>query len=613
MRSFLCGCLLALGSVCASAQDTGTDPSLVVNRYVQHFVVEPDGAYILTIDNARTIREPRAVQEHAQYTITYNSTLDEVLEVRAATHKQDGRVVPVQPEHIRDQQEAASADAPMFQDTRVKVVVFPDVEVGDRMEVHYVLRRRSALFPGQFEDLSASAFYANPDFHLIYDMPASLPLHADAVGFEEVPDQSPPGRRRYHWHYVPGPNQRIEAQSVSYLDYGKRLAVSTFGSYADFAKAYDARARAAAVPDEAIAALARALTTKLDEPRSKALALSEWVRKNIRYVAVYVGAGGVVPHDAATVLRNRYGDCKDHASLLVALLAAAGIDATPALVNSGNAYKLPSAPTLGVFNHVITYVPALNLYLDPTADSIAAGFLPAAVRGKPVLLTRSGQLASTPYAQPERTRTLARFGIERDGRSRFSVTKTSEGAIAEAYRSAVRASRPSERELFVERMLQGLGQKGVGSVDVGAVDGGGSRYTLRFTGESENFAYLPGPVGIASSFNFWGGLGEAVMSLAQEKERRQDFVCPPLEAEDETRFELPRGVRVLALPPPLRVQDANLRYRSSTRKEGNAVVVKRQIAFRHAGLVCTPQEFRRLRPLVDRMIRDLKSQVILQG
>ena len=32
-----------------------------------------------------------------------------------------------------------------------------------------------------------------------------------------------PGRLRYQWQYVAGPNERIEAQSVSYLDYGKRL------------------------------------------------------------------------------------------------------------------------------------------------------------------------------------------------------------------------------------------------------------------------------------------------------------------------------------------------------------------------------------------------------
>lgn len=46
-------------------------------------------------------------------------------------------------------------------------------------------------------------------------------------------------------------------------------------------------------------------------------------------MAVYVGAGGVVPHAAQTVLDNRYGDCKDHVALLEALLGAAGIKSTP--------------------------------------------------------------------------------------------------------------------------------------------------------------------------------------------------------------------------------------------------------------------------------------------
>ncbi|MGZ3181135.1 MAG: DUF3857 domain-containing transglutaminase family protein [Telluria sp.] len=613
MRVFLFGCLLALASTCVRAQDTGTDPSQVVDRYVQHFVVDQDGSYTVTVDNVRTLRQPRAVQEHGQYTFTYNSTLDEVLEVSGATRKKDGRVLPLQPQHVHDQQEAASADAPMFQDTHVKTVVFPDVEVGDQLAVHYVVRRRVPLFPGQFEDISASAFYANPEFHLIYDMPASMPLHADAVGFEAVPEPAPPGRRIYHWHYVPGPNQRIESQSVSYLDYGKRLAVSTFPDYAAFARAYEERARDKAQPDGAIRRLAQDATAGLAEPRAQALALSDWVRKNVRYVGVYVGPGGVVPHAAAMVLENRYGDCKDHASLLVALLSAAGIEATPALVNSGNAYKLPSVPTLGVFNHAITYVPSLDLYLDPTAEGVLAGYLPKSVLGKPVLLTATGTLAHTPAAQAARMRTFTRFGIGRDGRSSFSVTKTTEGAIAEAYRSAVREARQSDRELFVQRMLQGLGQKGVGHVDPGAVDVEGNEYTVRFFGESENFAYLPGPVGIASSFNFWGGLGDTVMAFAQEKERRQDFVCPAVEAEDETRFDLPRGVRVIALPSPVTLSGGDLHYRSVTRREGNAVIVKRAIRFRHDGIVCTPQDFKRMQPLVDRMIRDLKSQVIVQG
>ncbi len=69
--------------------------------------------------------------------------------------------------------------------------------------------------------------------------------------------------------------------------------------------------------------------------------LSDWVRKNIRYVAVYVGAGGVVPHSAQAVLDNRYGDCKDHVALLEALLKAVAIESSPALINAGNAYVLP--------------------------------------------------------------------------------------------------------------------------------------------------------------------------------------------------------------------------------------------------------------------------------
>ena len=275
----------------------------------------------------------------------------------------------MQPEQIKDQQEAASSDAPMFQDTRLKIVVFPEVAVGDKLAVHYVIRRNTPLFPGQFEDLSSSQFYLNRQFQLIYDMPASMPLYADADGFAPMAAASAPGRKVYQWQYENGDNARIEADSVSYLDYGKRLAVSTFADYPAFARAYDARARDKAEANPAIAALALDLTRELTEPRAKALALADWVRKNIRYVGVYIGAGGVVPHAAATVLENRYGDCKDHASLLEALLAAVGIDSSGALINSGNAYRLPKIPTLGVFNHVITYVPSLDLYLDSTAET----------------------------------------------------------------------------------------------------------------------------------------------------------------------------------------------------------------------------------------------------
>ena len=609
--ALLC-CLIAIQSA-AGAADTGTDPSLVIEKYIQHFVVNPDGSYTLTVENVKSIAEQRAVQAHGQYYISYNTTLDEVDSVEAYTEKPDGRRVKVQAGQIKDQQEAVSSDAPMFQDTRLKIVVFPEVAVGDKLAVRYVIKRITPLFPGHFEDLSSSQFYVNRQFQLIYDMPESMPLYADAVGFAPMDAASPPGRKRYQWQYMGGDNARIEADSVSYLDYGKRLAVSTFADYPAFARAYDARARDNGLVNPAIAALALDLTRELDEPRAKALALADWVRRNIRYVGVYIGAGGVVPHPAATVLANRYGDCKDHASLLEALLAAIGIDSSGALINSGNAYRLPRIPTLGVFNHVITYVPSLDLYLDSTAETIAAGYLPSSDLGKPVLLTSNGKMAVTPSTQVEKTRTVTWFGVKQNGHSSFSVSKLSAGAIAEPFRQAVRDTKPADRDQFVQRMLQGLGQKGVGVFDAGKLDGSGDEYRMSFSGTSENFIDLPGPTGLATSFNFWGGLGETVASFSQERERSQDFVCPGIDAEDVTGFEFPKSVRIIALPKPLALRDANFTYAANYKRKGNTVVVKRQLRFSHDGVVCTPAEYQRMQPLVERIMRDLKSQLIVQA
>ncbi|WP_296945392.1 DUF3857 and transglutaminase domain-containing protein [uncultured Massilia sp.] len=607
--------VLALAAACGRvlARDTGTDPAVVVDRHVRHYVVEPDGAYQLTVDDARTIVEARAIQAHGQYAIVYNQTLDEIVSIAAYTHKPDGRRVAVRPDQIRDQQEPASADAPLFQDTRVKVVVFPDVAVGDQLAVRYVLRRATPLFPGHFEDLSSAPFHLHRDFLLVYDMPPSMALHADAVGFVPVPGAGPPGKRRYQWRYVNGDNARIEADAVSYLDYGKRLAVSTFPDYPAFAAAFRQGAAGKAAPSPAIAALARQLSAGLPDTRARVLALSDWIRRNIRYVAVYVGPGGVVPHPASAVLDNRYGDCKDHAGLLEAMLASIGIDSTAALVNSGNAYRLPDAPTLGVFNHMITYVPALDLFLDPTAEAVAAGYLPATVLGKPVLLLKTGGFAMTPMTQPQKVRALATVEIGKDGRGSFRVSRTMSGAIAEPFRKAVRATRPFEREQFVQRMLQGMGQKGSGMFDAGLVDGSGDDYSMSVSGTGAGFVDLPGPSALATTYGAWSVVGDAVDGMLQERERRQDYVCPALDTEDETRLRLPKGVRILALPASMGVFDGGIFYRASYARRGSAVLVKRRLTFRHGRATCTPADHRAMRPALERILRDLRSQIVVSG
>jgi hypothetical protein len=97
-----------------------------------------------------------------------------------------------------------------------------------------------------------------------------------------------------------------------------------------------------------------------------------------------------MPHTAQDVLRARYGDCKDHTTLLQALLAAKGILSGTVLVNSNSRYSLPSvASPLAVFNHAITYVPEFDVYLDSTAGVARFGTLPFNEEGKRALLYAS--------------------------------------------------------------------------------------------------------------------------------------------------------------------------------------------------------------------------------
>ena len=86
-----------------------------------------------------------------------------------------------------------------------------------------------------------------------------------------------------------------------------------------------------------------------------------------------------------------------------ALLAAKGIASEAALINFGNAYKLPEPPTMVALNHVMLYLPEFDAYDDPTANSSAFGVLAAQTYDKPVVrVGASGAiLARTPPMRPQ--------------------------------------------------------------------------------------------------------------------------------------------------------------------------------------------------------------------
>jgi hypothetical protein len=105
------------------------------------------------------------------------------------------------------------------------------------------------------------------------------------------------------------------------------------------------------------------------------------LHRNVRYTGVEFGESSLVPQFPSETLKRKYGDCKDKAALLVAMLRSAGIPANLALLDSGPGRDIDTdLPGMGMFNHAIVYVPASGpdseLWIDATAQYSQMGTLP---------------------------------------------------------------------------------------------------------------------------------------------------------------------------------------------------------------------------------------------
>ena len=407
-----------------------------------------------TTDRTESVRidTDKGVKEQGQVSLRYSNTLQDLDIVKAYTTTREGKRIDVTSDAIRSQQSPESAGAPIFDDDRVKTIVFPGVEAG--ATVTYEIRRtqKKALFPGY---ISASySFRDNKAFNsarVTIHAPATTKLYVDVVAMNGglvTADEG--GRQTWQWSISDVPAQAPETASPDRSDRSPRVVITSFPNYEAVGAAYLERARPQAAITPAIQALADQITSGMADRRTQAEALYRWVSTNIRYVAIYLGFGEVVPHSAQAIMDARYGDCKDHATLLEALLSAKGIKSSPVLVNASGRYWLPTAADpLAVFDHAISYLPDFKLYVDSTARVAMFGTLPLQERGKRALIADDGTgravLVTLPLSNPESDRVNVQTRITLDdlGNAKGTSIVTNAGAFDLIARS-IFASLPPE-------------------------------------------------------------------------------------------------------------------------------------------------------------------------
>jgi hypothetical protein len=234
------------------------------------------------------------------------------------------------------------------------------------------------------------------------------------------------------------------------------LAVgSTEGSWKSEVVDYMARIRDKMTCDEKTRTFALEKTAGLKTDAEKARALAEAVQKNVRYIAIEFGRRGIIPTSPGETLANGYGDCKDGATLLKALLGVCGIDSRLALVRpEGWIYK--ETPSLDQFTHVIVHVPSLNAFIDPSDKYLD----PLAVTPLAMLSTEALALdAEHPdFIRGSMGSTGNKFEIERRvtvGASDIVVDEVVKmsGYAAGAFRGAFAAGPASNRKAEFEKFL----------------------------------------------------------------------------------------------------------------------------------------------------------------
>ncbi|CAB3766014.1 DUF3857 domain-containing transglutaminase family protein [Paraburkholderia solisilvae] len=585
----------------------------------QTFTVNADGSYTKLDDITLRVNTEAGVARVAQHYIWFNRNMASVDVFDAYTVGADGVRHDVRPEQIHDVQEARSFDAPTFQDILEKVIVFPAVEPGALIHLKYRKTQRVPIVPGYFSDFTPPDLAPTHHFRLIYDLPADMPLYADARGFTAVPPvsygQGETRRTRYEFRYDKARFGRLEYGSISYISYGDRLMVSTFRDYAAFAATYEASAADPSASDPAIVRLARTLTEADSAPHDKAKTLYDWVRKNIRYVAVNIGRGAVVPHHAADILALRYGDCKDHVALYGALLDAVGIRNEPALINSGTVYSLPSVPGFGVLNHVITWLPDLQQYADSTAPNVEFGYLPSTDMDRPTVLVEQRVLGHTPATATTARHSDLTITVAPDGSASFVYRLQATGWGAEQGRAMLRLQTPAQREEAIQGELRAANLSGNATLSTNALDASDGPLVVTMKGSLDDFVLPGAAASIPALTSFVGGFQSDARYWLGERQRTQPFVCRNVELHERARIVLPANFSVLDMPVAAQAEDRFIDFHSTYRydPQANAITITRDGNTRFSREVCSPDEFAQMRAGIETIGRDVRAQVIVKS
>ena len=393
-------------NVAKSAEPTDhSGQDMVFEQFTMDVAFNRDGTYRQENFARIHIQSDGAVQHFGVLPFSYESANDRIESIEVRVRKPDGTIVVTPASNIQDLASEVARTAPTYSDAREKQVPVKALGVGDVLEYRAVLLHTRVEPQGHF-------WYAYDFFKDRIVLEETLRISVPAHQYVKLssPSLKPEtreenGRVVYTWKSscstVPKDDDETPAPPRR-----PRPAVqlTTFHNWEEVGQWYGALQQSRLEVTPAIRAKAAELTAGLSSNLEKQRAIYQFVSTKFRYISISFGEGRHQPHSADETLANQYGDCKDKHTLFAALLKAAGIEASAALIGAGIEFD-EDVPSPAQFNHVITYLPQGGSisWLDTTPEVAPYGLLEQSLREhRALVVPASGapKVMSTPVTLP---------------------------------------------------------------------------------------------------------------------------------------------------------------------------------------------------------------------
>ncbi|RDV37750.1 DUF3857 domain-containing protein [Bradymonadaceae bacterium TMQ3] len=581
--------------------------------------VGPTGLARRFVQQVERVIDARGIQSARQLGVSFQSGDERVEVLGVRVHKADGTLSE---DYDAWRSGQARKQSTTYNDREQINLRASNVEVGDLVEYRYVVHQvANENFRGDYFGAVRYVQHGRPAalvrYALLYPESWELYFRPPALAHEVRDGVTPAGEavegmksRSFELREVP--RVYTEHDQPGYTEIYDYIMVSNKADYDAIGRWWWGLIEEQLVVDDAIREEVRRLTSGLGNDEEKVEAIYDYVARNTRYLHVGLGIHGWKPYRTSAVMQNRYGDCKDKAALLKVMLEEAGVEAEMVLVRTRRLGEVDgSVASMHVFNHAVTYVPGLDVFLDATAEYNGAFELTSMDQGAQALIVEDGgqtRWVTMPIDAPETNRLAQRLEIDLRGeRPVLRGEVEAVGSRAVRYRQLLedpqRRDEAFERELA--RRYPGIR---LTRAEYEGIETLGAPAKVRFEaelgdvvrGEGEGYLYpLASPE-------------DALGAYAAEGTRRQDRMFRvPFAESTQMRYVLGQGRRVGRVPEDVEVRSkfGDLRVSYSTAGEDLVVEVDFSVKVQRVPV----EEYEAFRAFVGELHTALNQTIRLVG